>query len=253
MRVANDPKHFISKIFCSLDKLLAVAKPTESLILVFDGPAPFAKMQTQRSRRSQSPDNSLLTPGTYFMDTMEDAMVCYVAQRLRRPPLSENVAVYISGARGPGEGELKIVNWIHNIMPDYNDTMIICGSDSDLLIQALSFPCVRNLKVLQNGIDKLHFACDIHHLTHEILSDADFRGKNCVSEFEYTMSSIQRRKKTEGSHIKSLDEIDIATRVDFVLLFILNGNDYLPRLRGGGTFTKILMAYSKITKSAEGG
>ena len=256
MRLASDPKHFMSKIFCSLDKLLTVIKPTESLILVFDGPAPFAKMQTQRSRRSLSPDNSLLTPGTYFMDTMEDAMVCYVAQRLKRPPLSENITVYISGARSPGEGELKIVNWVHNIMPDYNDTMVICGSDSDLLVQALSFPRINNLRVLQNGIDKVHYVCDIHHLSCEILADADFRGENSAANFEYNLkvssSSMKRRDEKYFDHIKHLEELDRATRIDFVLLFILNGNDYLPRLRGGGTFAKILMVYSKVTRSPDG-
>jgi 5'-3' exonuclease len=75
MRSSVDPKHFLAKIFLSLDKLLLQVTATESLIFVFDGPPPFTKMQTQRSRRKSSPENSLLTPGTNFMDTMEDVMV----------------------------------------------------------------------------------------------------------------------------------------------------------------------------------
>ena len=46
MRAAKNPTHYISKIFCTLDKILTMVKPTKSLILVFDGPAPFAKVIT---------------------------------------------------------------------------------------------------------------------------------------------------------------------------------------------------------------
>ena len=48
-------------------------------------PAPFAKLQTQRNRRISSPENSLITPGTDFMNAMDDVVLCYVLQRARRP------------------------------------------------------------------------------------------------------------------------------------------------------------------------
>ena len=167
------------------------------------------------------------------MDTMEDAMVHFVAQRLRRPPLSQNVTVYISGARSPGEGELKVVAWVQSIMPRANDTMVICGSDSDLLIQALSFPSVNNLLVLQTGADKLDLVCDINALSHEILKDADWRGSKGIAEFDYSSKSpFPKRPKGQAldpSKRAMLKEILRETRIDFILLFILNGNDYLPR------------------------
>jgi XRN 5'-3' exonuclease N-terminus len=46
-----------------LDCLLKMVEPTKSLVLTFDGPAPFAKLQTQRNRRISSPQNCLITPG----------------------------------------------------------------------------------------------------------------------------------------------------------------------------------------------
>ena len=160
-------------------------------------------------------------------------MICYVAQRLKRPPLSQNITVYISGARSPGEGELKVVDWVQSIMPQANDTMVICGSDSDLLIQALCFPSVRNLMVLQTGADKLDLVCDINSLSHEILKDADWRGTRGITSFEYsTKLPLPKGPKGQAldlSNRMTLDEIRRTVRIDFVLLFILNGNDYLPR------------------------
>lgn len=143
LRGCHDPQHFISKVFCAIDSLLRHVTPTETLILVFDGPAPFAKMQTQRNRRQSSPDASLLTPGTYFMDTTVDMLLCYILQRAKRPALA-NVTVYVSGPTNPGEGELKIVDWVNTIMPSYNDSIVICGSDSDLIIQVTETPALIN-------------------------------------------------------------------------------------------------------------
>lgn len=133
---ARDPQHFISKVFRSIDTVLKHIIPTESLVMVFDGAAPFAKIQTQRSRRQSSPDSSLFTPGTYIMNTTVDLLLCYTLKRIRKPVLA-NVTVYISGSRKPGEGELKIVEWVNSIMPCHNDSIAICGGDSDLIIQVM--------------------------------------------------------------------------------------------------------------------
>ena len=56
-------QHFVAKVYNGIDKILSTVKPQSTLVLVFDGSAPFAKMQTQRLRRSSHPENSLLTPG----------------------------------------------------------------------------------------------------------------------------------------------------------------------------------------------
>lgn len=224
MRSSSDPKHFLAKIFLTLDKLFMKISATESLIFVFDGPPPFTKMQTQRSRRKASPDNSLLTPGTSFMNTMEDVMLCYILQRLHRPQF-QNITIYVSGSRDPGEGELKIVDWVNAIMPSPTDSMIICGSDSDLVIQAIGFPNISNLTVFQNNGEKQDMFCDIHRVVDLIQRDLYSR--------KFKETKIKLPEITEGD------------RLDYMLLFILNGNDYLPKIRGI-TFHKILNAYSKV-------
>ena len=115
-RSTQSADHVIAKIFVTLDGITHVASPRKSLVLAFDGPAPFAKMQTQRNRRSSSPEVSLITPGTDFMNSMENIVICYVLQRFQRPHL-RGVSVFISDGTCPGEGELKILSWIKNHMP----------------------------------------------------------------------------------------------------------------------------------------
>ena len=65
----------ISKIYSELDGVLKFVTPRKSLVLVFDGPAPFAKIQTQRNRRMNKPENNVITPGTDFMALMETFML----------------------------------------------------------------------------------------------------------------------------------------------------------------------------------
>ena len=81
-RTSSDPRHCVAKIFVGLDKIFRLVEPVKSLVLTFDGPAPFAKLQTQRNRRISSPENSLITPGTDFMNAMDDVILCYVLQVL---------------------------------------------------------------------------------------------------------------------------------------------------------------------------
>jgi 5'-3' exonuclease len=155
---------------------------------------------------------------------MEDVMLCYILQRLHRPQF-QNVTIYLSGSRDPGEGELKIVDWANAIMPSPTDSLIICGSDSDLVIQAIGFPNISNLTVFQNNGEKQDMFCDIYRAVELIQRDLYSR-------------------KFKETKIK-LPEITKADRLDYILLFILNGNDYLPKIRGI-TFHKILDAYSKV-------
>ncbi|KAJ1412820.1 hypothetical protein B484DRAFT_352975, partial [Ochromonadaceae sp. CCMP2298] len=115
-RASRKPDHIMAKIFINLDSILRIAAPQKSLVLAFDGPAPFAKLQTQRKRRRSHPESSLITPGTDFMNSMENVMLCYVLQRIRKPNFS-NVTVFISDATCPGEGELKIIDWVRRQMP----------------------------------------------------------------------------------------------------------------------------------------
>jgi 5'-3' exonuclease len=146
----NVPSHFTfaKMLFHRLDYLLDIVVPKSSLVMAFDGPAPFAKIQTQQLRRMMESDISRYTPGTIFMNKMEDMATSYVLKKLQQP-LYRNISVFISGPDCPGEGELKLLNWVHNIMPSVSDSVAMCGRDGDVVVQAMTLHNITNRYVVQ--------------------------------------------------------------------------------------------------------
>lgn len=86
-------------------------------------------------------------------------VLCYCLERLssrcnsvtfakRRLCLSffrsfRKVKFFISGANMPGEGELKCLDWVRtNCAAGTEESVVIVGNDSDLLVQALGLPKV---------------------------------------------------------------------------------------------------------------
>lgn len=263
-RVQSDPRHFMAKLFGGIDSILRNVVPSKTLVLAFDGPAPFAKMQTQRSRRKASPESSLITPGTDFMSNIENIMICYTLQRIQRHNF-RNLTVFISGPENPGEGELKIINWINNHMPTFNDTIVICGSDSDILLQAVTLVKVPNAIVLQTGFEYVEAFCNVSALVKSLaittgLLDDDKALSQDTSNTNNPSSSNKKNLKKghvflDSSHDNStqnmlMDKIDSlphTLRFDLAVLFYLQGNDYLPKLRGV-TMISTLAAYGTVMK-----
>lgn len=211
-RSTSTVKHCISRIFSLVDNLFKYVQPTASLVFAFDGPAPFAKLQTQRSKRKSSPESALITPGTDFMKSMDDVIMTYVLQRISR---FSNVTIFVSGSNIPGEGELKIVDWVRTQMPSNNGTVVICGADSDILIQAIPLTDISQIQVLQTSGDYPDSFCNISSI---------------INEFS---------KKSNRNENPELSE---SFKMDLLVLFALHGNDYLPKLRGI-SLTATLRAY----------
>ena len=221
---ARNPAHFMALLFTTMDSLLRTVCPTKTLVLAFDGPAPFTKMQTQRSRRSNNPAHSLFTPGTDLMSAMENLMICYTLQRVNRP-VFRDLTVFISGAQVPGEGEIKIIEWIHNHMPNHNDSCIICGSDSDIILQTICLQHVPNVRVLQSGEGYSTALCEVSRVVAQL-----------------------RRTVCELSGVEDADlPDDERFRADMIIVFVMQGNDYLPKLRSL-TIRTALSAYGRAMK-----
>ena len=290
LALSGNTKHFMSKVFKDLDNILRLAQPSKSLVLAFDGPAPFAKIQTQRSRRSSSPENSIITPGTTFMNKMESIMVCYVMQRLRRKEF-RNLSVFISGPSCPGEGELKIVEWINshmlppqpgNLMTSNSDgaincdksgrnftsktrgsdwceeSLVICGSDSDILLQSLALSHVNPEKtlVMQSSRGTANIP-NIHGLN-KIGKSNKLSGGAAPSSFcnvsqiiknlrVYTGIEVSHERANQmGERVMNLT-VPESFNLDMVVLFVLQGNDYLPKMRGA-TIARTAGAYGRALR-----
>ena len=280
MRRARSEGHALTMVLKELDYCLEMTNPTKSLVLAMDGSPGAGKLATQRRRRlgcvvrsqwkrkakqrqKQWHDERInlitsgrrgresrqrimdhddmatlcITPGTSLMARATNALYYYVWQRLSNQysKLSRSVKVYISSADTPGEGEIKILDWINlhsssSVNPDGNghispgDSIAIFGGDSDLVLEGLVLPpqITHNVFIIIPEKTQKHF---------------------CVSLWEVTRALSQFLPHMQ----RNLNDT-MKLRMDLVLLLILNGNDYLPKLRGSAGFHKLFHTYLRLLK-----
>ena len=152
---AKTIEHAVLRVFRELDATLRVLQPRKSVVLAFDGPGPLAKLLTQRKRRLKASRQSKyklsglnITPGTEFMYTLRRACEYFAASRVAGSYRFRDVAFYISGSDVAGEGEVKIIEWLHTLRTkESGDSIIIVGGDADLVLQGLATYSVRDLFV----------------------------------------------------------------------------------------------------------
>ena len=252
IRKSRSDGHGLTMLMKELDAIVDLATPTQSLVLAMDGPPSAAKLATQRGRRSSVVSKSRwklkhleklkarlkpsqyarkqrrikaeirtlrITPGTSFMEKAENAILYWAWQRLSNPgsKLSRNnVKIFLSSSTVPGEGEVKLLEWIYS-RPRKGSSICILGGDSDLVLEGLVIPPA------------------VSHNVFVLLPDGSKKYLS-VSLWETT-----RRLHQYLPHVTT--ENIMKVRTDLVVLLILNGNDYLPKLRGSSGFNKLFHAY----------
>ena len=165
-------------IYKYIDRIFSIARPRKLLFMAIDGVAPRAKLNQQRARRFKSAkemeekkskemniyeskcyraagkpdeelpkmptfwDHNVITPGTPFMHKLSEYLRFYILDRLSNHPAWKDVAVILSDASVPGEGEHKIMEFIRSerARPDYdpNTRHAIHGKDADLIMLCLA-------------------------------------------------------------------------------------------------------------------
>jgi XRN 5'-3' exonuclease N-terminus len=259
VRRSSSEDHALAILMRELNACVELATPTKSLVLAMDGPPSAAKLATSRKRRlttlskthwklklieriQKSPkiamnsskekrlrqrcsaeiDTLCITPGTTFMDKANQALLFWSWQRMvsNDGPLSK-VSIYISASNAAGEGEVKILDWI--LRKRAKGTLAILGGDSDLVLEGLVIPpsiCTHNVFVLLPDIGKRYLV---------------------VSLWETTRHISQLLPQLRAQDI-------LRIRTDMVLLLILNGNDYLPKLRGSSGFNRVFRTYIQAVR-----
>ena len=220
------PKDFESLIILTvIEKIktyIDFVKPSNILFIAFDGVAPFAKMEQQRTRRYKSlfiSKNSFdnknkksswntasITPGTQFMDKLSKSIKKEFQKKEKKFNLKK---IIISGSDERGEGEHKMYNHIRNNIS--NEKILIYGLDADLIMLSILHlkyseniyvfretpEYFKNLISLETAPNEPHFL-DIEKLSHSIMSEM-----NC--------------KYSTKNRI-----------IDYVFICFFLGNDFLP-------------------------
>lgn len=266
-RRASDLQSVAKLIFREIDATLKATTPTKSIYFAIDGPAPIAKMLTQRKRRSKEAtkapksvpkrsrrdgartaaasaiseldderngtsskrrrrgntaavpavhaiDRVRLTPGIDLMHDIAAAVEYYAYVRLQSNPRFQHLDIRISGPDVPGEGELKIFDFLNTkvaaespVQPAHESAIII-GSDADIVLQALATTSMQNLFV---------FIRNSH--------------ANKVEWAKRTNTIISVWQIACKLH-KLFPSDSLTVRLDLIVMSICSGNDYVPKLRG---------------------
>ena len=180
-------------------------------------------------------------------------MLSYAFQRTKILA-NRNVTVFVSDPSSPGEGELKIIHWLGAHLGTMNcsvtDSIAICGSDADIILQAVVLLNASDVLVLQTGQGQHSYLCNISNLVDGFMNAV--RRINSTSQLDYQYYYQQQLNKNNntdervlfrranrfvaGNKTLPLDWdfncIQHSFRLDSLILLLLQGNDYLPKMRG---------------------
>lgn len=214
-----------------IDKIkdyIYVIKPTDTVFIAFDGVAPLAKMEQQRTRRHKTLflsnlsfnesveikkdkwNTSAITPGTEFMEKLSKKINYEFTLKEKEFGVKK---IIVSTSQEPGEGEHKLFDYLRkNDLT--NDNIALYGLDSDLIMLSIFHmnycnniynfreapEFIRNslpVSVKSNDANEPYFL-DIEHLCKNILAEM-----RCVDNDMYRV-------------------------YDYVFLCFFLGNDFLP-------------------------
>lgn len=202
------------RLYGFIDSILYTTNPKISLTIAADGSAPLAKLLLQRKRRltkSRSDTETkvssvIFTPGTEFMNTLEEKISNYIV--FIKHVYNINVIFEINNH---DEAELKLKRAImtnNKKWPD--DSHVIVTNDADVTVMLMTLDDVSRIYVFEKG----------------------FQNSEIISIGKLLLE-----------HIKKVG-CSMHPNLDFSALTIMMGNDYLPKINYV-TFEKIWDVYKK--------
>ena len=223
---SNYESNIITAVIAKIEDYIDTIKPSKTIFIAYDGVAPLAKMNQQKTRRYksdfQSNNNYLnedtphankwstsnVTPGTSFMIQLSKAMNQYFLNKEKQYHVDK---IIVSAADEPGEGEHKLFHYIRqNIMTSGN--VALYGLDADLIMLSIfHMEYVRNIyifreaPVFMNVKEKEKFDDENELLTLDIHSLCDY----IVAEMSCQYPTRERLS-------------------DYTFMCFLLGNDFLP-------------------------
>ena len=241
-----------------IDEYISQLKPDNIVYIAFDGVAPVAKLEQQRSRRYKStyqtgisrsihksvePDpwnTTAITPGTKFMESLNKKIRSYYEGNHIKYNLNSFI---ISPSDVYGEGEHKLFEFIRKNPESHTDVnTVIYGLDADLIMLSINhLPISNNIYLFRE--------------TPEFI-------KSINSELEPNETYLM--DIPELTRIITLDmnnNIELSTEqqknriYDYIFLCFFLGNDFLPHfpavnIRSGG-IDKMLAAYKSTIGGTE--
>ena len=237
-----------------IDKYIFEIKPTNNVFIAFDGVAPVAKLEQQRTRRYKSlyqnnmskmifkdtkPDTwntTFITPGTVFMRKLND----YIRKKYNNTNYFNVKQIILSPSDKCGEGEHKIFEFIRDFPKQHkSQNTVVYGLDADLIML-----CINHLDICPNIY--------LFRETPEFV-------KSINSELEPNESyilDISELAKNITLNMSDGDSEQPKNKIyDYIFLCFFLGNDFMPHfpsvnIRTGGV-DKMINAYKATINKNE--
>jgi len=243
-------KELMQAVCLKIDEYIKAIKPNNTILIAFDGVAPVAKLEQQRTRRYKSDleskikkqlnlddkkcwDTRAITPGTKFMRKLNNYIKKYYHANEKKYNVDK---IIVSGSDEKGEGEHKIFNHIRKFETQHKkQTTIIYGLDADLIMLALN-----NLPVAK--------WIYLYRETPEFITYID---KNLKPNETYVVDIPELSQaiiKEMNGGLPPNNSQQKNKLYDYIFLCFFLGNDFMPHfpsinIRKGGIF-KLMSAYS---------
>lgn len=241
----NASNQIITKVIETIKEYISLLKPVDKLFIAFDGVAPVAKLEQQRSRRFKSiyqnslsksllkttnPDpwnTTAITPGTLFMKNLDEKILQSFANR----SLFGLKNIIISGSNIYGEGEHKIFKYIRdNSNEHFNQNTVIYGLDADLIMLSIN-----HLPISPN----IYLFRETPHFIQSINSE--------LQPNESYILDIPELAKVITLDMNNGEEQKQNRVYDYIFLCFFLGNDFMPHFPAVNIRTcgvdKMLQAY----------
>ena len=224
-------EELILQVCLTIDSYVKIVKPNKTLIIAFDGVAPFAKMNQQKNRRYKSSldesinrhlkiekktewDKTAITPGTKFMKKLGMKISSYYKTK---PPDFGVKHIIISDSSVIGEGEHKIFDYIRkNKQKHKNETTLVYGLDADLIMLCLNHLHISNHIYLYRETPEFIKSIDRNLEPNEsyVLD---------IPELGKVLSSTLCNTKKFSSNISTINRMH-----DYIFICFFLGNDFMP-------------------------
>lgn len=245
----NITKIIIKNVITKLKTYIDIVSPTKKVIISFDGVAPVAKLEQQRTRRfktwfqttitnsikkttEQSWSTACITPGTSFMKELNTK----ITQQFNKYNLSNphGPTIIVSSSDDPGEGEHKICHYIRTNPIHKKETTVIYGLDADLIMLAINhLPLCDKIYLFRETPDFIKSIDSNLEPNDNYLFDIQRLAMNIVTDMQQEVK---------------FSDTDAEQRLyDYIFMCFLLGNDFLPHfpainIRTGGV-DKLLQHY----------
>ena len=239
----------INLVCDKIDKHILDIKPNNNIFIAFDGVAPVAKLEQQRTRRYKSlyqnnmsksifkdtvPDKwntTFITPGTVFMSKLNEA----IRKKYNKPSNFNAKSIILSPSDRYGEGEHKIFEFIRTFSEDHkSQNTVIYGLDADLIML-----CINHLNVCPN----IYLFRETPEFIKSINSELE-PNENYILDIP-ELAKIITLNMSNGDSEKCNNKI-----YDYIFMCFFLGNDFMPHfpsinIRTGG-IDKMLNAYKAV-------